>query len=265
MIFSQIAVEPPQFIESMRRSGTGGPVQDPVPWHVGIGLSVDKTTLDPFCSGTILDKDTILTARHCMMDFWFSQALFVLAGSEDITAPKKLHGVSKIIHPESVVYNDKTRENDVTIIKLKEPLKLSRSVQPACLPNHKLKMRDGKQCYIGGWGQVAFETPEPPFDLMAASEVSIFDLEKCNKSLHGTSYINGLTEDMICTYSNHKHACVGDSGGALICMEENQPVLSGIISNNHKCDKGKPVVYTRVDSFKDWIQSQMVNNSYKTY
>ena len=245
-------------MERMRRSGKGGPVQEHVPWHVGIGLSMTHESLEPFCGGTILDRKTILTARHCLMDFWFPKALFVLAGSEDITADKKLHRVSKILHPESIVYNETTRENDITILKLKKPLKLSRSLRPACLPHSKLQMRGGKQCYISGWGQDAFQQHEPPLNPMEASEVSVLDHQKCNERLHRMRMVDVVIKDKICTQSYSKRGCVGDSGGALICMEGNQPVVSGIISNSYMCEKGKPVIYTRVDKFKNWIQSQLV-------
>ena len=45
-----------------------------------------------------------------------------------------------------------------------------------------------------------------------------------------------------------KDACIGDSGGPLICVsEDDQPVLWGITSQGIKCaEKNAPGVYTRV-------------------
>ena len=242
----------------MKRSGSGGAVQDPLPWHVGLGFSLIPGKLDPICGGTILDRTTILTARHCMIDFWFPQAIFVLAGSSNLNAKVKLHAVSEIIRP-NMPWNKMRRRNDIAILKLKEPLKMSKYVRAACLPDGKLNLADGKQCFIGGWGQEAY-SDKPPLEQMTASSVSIANHQKCHESFMMTLIPQGITEDMVCAHGRGIPACSSDSGGALICMEGNHPVLSGWLTvYNKNCSEGNPAIYTRADSFLDWIKSNMVN------
>ena len=58
-----------------------------------------------------------------------------------------------------------------------------------------------------------------------------------------------------------RDACVGDSGGALICVENEKPVIQGIISWGYKCGKPNfPGVYTRVSNYVDWVKYHIANS-----
>jgi len=55
-----------------------------------------------------------------------------------------------------------------------------------------------------------------------------------------------------------KDACTGDSGGPLICAENDRPVLRGITSWGLGCaEANAPGVYTRVEKYLDWIEDLM--------
>ena len=55
-----------------------------------------------------------------------------------------------------------------------------------------------------------------------------------------------------------KDACTGDSGGPLICAENDRPVLRGITSWGLGCaEANAPGVYTRVEQYLDWIEDLM--------
>ena len=57
-------------------------------------------------------------------------------------------------------------------------------------------------------------------------------------------------ETMICAgyMDGGRDACSGDSGGPLICVENNMPVLRGVVSWGYKCaEKNFPGVYAKVN------------------
>ena len=55
-----------------------------------------------------------------------------------------------------------------------------------------------------------------------------------------------------------RDACIGDSGGPLICIEDGNPVLQGIISWGYKCAKRNfPGVYVKVTNYMDWINGHL--------
>ena len=65
-----------------------------------------------------------------------SAIIFRSEGTEQRFFGKKL-----IIHPN---YDEKKIENDIAVIQLENPVKFSKYVQPACLPDHGYQLPGGK-------------------------------------------------------------------------------------------------------------------------
>ena len=138
-------------------------IAEPVPWHVAVGFNAFGH-MDSICGGTILDTTTILTSAQCIVKFWFPRALYVLAGSKDLKSKSNIYAVSEIIRYEEGEFNHLTRVNDIVILKLKEPIKANKNIRPVCLPNETLNIQEGKECFVSGWGHIAYSgIPKSPF------------------------------------------------------------------------------------------------------
>ena len=73
-----------------------------------------------------------------------------------------------------------------------------------------------------------------------------------------------VTSNMICAgYLNGgRDSCYGDSGGPLMVLSDESPVIYGSVSFGYGCAQpNAPGVYTRVANYIDWIQSNM-NSEY---
>lgn len=70
-----------------------------------------------------------------------------------------------------------------------------------------------------------------------------------------TNVLMSVNKNVICTKNPFgKGACIGDSGAPLVSSANN--TLVGIVSWSVGCAEGHPDVYTRVYSYRDWIQTE---------
>ena len=98
-----------------------------LPWQVGLVSPGDDT---PWCGGTIIGPNHILTAAHCM-----GGSFEIIVGEHDVTDTDDgtRHTVcSTISHPD---YNEGTTNYDYAIVVLNEPIVLGSRAVPACLPD----------------------------------------------------------------------------------------------------------------------------------
>lgn len=169
-------------------------------------------------------------------------------------------------HP---TYNDLTTENDLAILRLESPMKVTSFVNYICLPGREAAMRDNVMigefialmnlsfmvtirlvfCFlVAGWGTTSYGGVSP--DLL--QQANIFVMNNC------TSYDFFNSNKQICAGTNDysKDSCQGDSGGPLMNLVDGQWILSGVVSYGDECaKKGSPGVYARVSHYLSWIRS----------
>jgi len=235
----------------------------PVPWQISI--RADATT-GHWCGGTILDKNTILSAAHCFYDD--STGLqpapntdleFVVAGAlklNDNNGVQAIQVAKRVEYKEGGnKYDHLTNNNDIIILKLKSPLTFNANVQPACLPDASFK---SEKAVVSGWGIEKFGNAEKPNNLKYLAVNVINDNKVC---LAKTKWMDfELMANMMCAgyLEGKQDACSGDSGGPLVSSNGGSAVLTGVVSWGQGCAKpGLPGLYTRVTNYIAWIKKNM--------
>lgn len=84
------------------------------------------------------------------------------------------------------------------------------------------------------------------------------DIKECATWHHTKQIVVELHEEMLCAghEDGHQDACLGDSGGPLIVLENGRWTLAGITSAGFGCgEHHQPGIYHAVPVTADWIRS----------
>ncbi|XP_068947530.1 inactive serine protease PAMR1 isoform X1 [Petaurus breviceps papuanus] len=257
------------------------------PWQAAIyrrtsGLqdsSLHKGSWFLICSGALVNERTIVVAAHCVTDLGKSiliktAELKVVLGKfyrdddRDEKTIQSLRISAIIVHPN---YDPILLDSDIAVVKLLDKARISSRVQPICL----VALRDfnpfseDAQITITGW-KILADVRAPGFknDSLRSGVVKVVDSLLCEQQYEDHGIQVSITDNMFCAQQDPvapSNICPAETGGiaavSLPGKASPEPSwhLMGLVSWGYDktCSLKLYTAYTKVLSFKDWIEKNM--------
>jgi secreted trypsin-like serine protease len=230
----------------------GIPVQvQQAPWQVQVAIRNQE-----LCGGAILSATIVLTAAHCVDQGRTPADIRVTAGTSRIGPggiERRVLGIT--IHP---TWDRNTYRNDIALLTLDSPLPTTVDVSPVRLPEVPEPWpAAGTPATVTGWGSSLINGTLAE----VLQRADVFILAGPGDPICGG--YGGLFDPVsqICAgvTQGGVDACQGDSGGALVIETELGPTIAGIVSSGRDCgDAEFPGLYTRVSTYRSWLQALVV-------
>ena len=230
----------------------GGTLAKPgeIPYQVAL---VNLKSGIHFCGGSILNKDYVITAAHCVEGE--SRTSFkIIAGTVDLSKPASKVSVHSVREIYSHTHYNSTNSwiNDIALIKVQTRFVKSALISFVPMPASGELVKTNDSAIVSGFGRLAYGGIRTNLlrwvDIRIASQVYCKSVYKESEHIYDTH---------LCAYDPTavRGSCKGDSGGPLMVNGK----LAGIVSwSRHCANTVYPAVYTRVSSYIDWIKKHAV-------
>ncbi|XP_070492363.1 chymotrypsin-like protease CTRL-1 [Chironomus tepperi] len=215
-----------------------------------------------FCGGTLISKNLVITAAHCIEEKQKNYVLapkdiFVILGAHNLEARDEPGRITSSVRDIHIHYEWNpfvaSYDADIAILKLGSNFYFNEYIQPICIaaPNSQAALKtDG---IVVGYGRSENKKVENIARIITSP---IVPYQFCaNNSYHESL----LTHRTFCGgFANGTSVCVGDSGSGLIVKHGAVYYLRGIVSSslydlNNGCDINSYSVFTDTLEFYSWI------------
>ncbi|OCT81998.1 inactive serine protease PAMR1 [Xenopus laevis] len=231
------------------------------------------------CSGALLNERTVVIAAHCVTDLGKSSIIkvselkvvlgkFYRDDDREEKSQQHLHISAVIVNPN---YDPILLDSDIAVIKLLDKARVSDHVQPVCLTS-AIEMMTSPQEYtivISGWKILSDpRAPGSKNETIRAGAIELVDSLQCEQQYEENSISVSVTESMFCAKQEpgpSPNICPSETGGisTVLLPSSTSPEgswhLIGLVSWGYdkSCRKDLYTGYTRVVTFKEWLEKNM--------
>lgn len=207
----------------------------------------NTTFQQQFCGGTLIDRDSVLTAAHCVKGEP-ARPLRVVVGRTVLDSKQgQLRRVGRIsIHPR---YNGRTSVYDAAVLKLSSPVSGITPIKLATSGQNSLEAA-GRSATVAGWGNTISQPvggdngSNYPQRMREAPVPLVSDANA--RQFYGNNFVSPI---MVAAGRTGKDTCQGDSGGPMFTRASGRYTQIGITSFGAGCGApGAPGVYAEVNS-----------------
>jgi len=198
-------------------------------WQVGLYQSGSSS---PFCGGSIIASNWVVTAEHCV-----TSSNFDVMGGDLRPGQGQRRSAAQVY---------KRSNADFALVRLSSGFNLDSCFNVAEMPSSAL--RGGETCWITGWGRLYNNGPGA--STLQQAQTTVVSRSECSRSW-------SLDSGDVCVYGQYNgsptSACNGDSGGPLVCQVNGQWTLFGATSRGRSCNGIS--IYAGVYDALSWINS----------
>jgi secreted trypsin-like serine protease len=272
--FSSIISAEPTFKPRVLGGTTAS--QNAYPFMVAIHQNYQNIEEGQFiCGGTLINKDWVLTASHCVSSLFVSEgennpplgvspsSIKVSFGSNIINGIRQTRKVAEIILSTSGY----TFENDIALLRLNKSISLT--PLPYATSSDFAKIAELESARVIGWGATNPDVNKINIGVnpsaLQQADIDLYSKNDCLLKL-GTNFVpsKSLCAATLASDSEGtgaKDACYGDSGGPLLVTIDGVQKIAGIVSSGYACGSNKyPGIYTDVAAYESFIESTLNPN-----